>query len=399
MYHGGGLNGRIFSALASGASMLIPSMFGARDRRYIASYWKFVEKYRISRLSAVPTTVAVLWKKPPQGEDLSSVKRYFARGSTALPLAVRDEFERVSGVRVLNTYGMTENTSAIAIDPRDGAPREGSSGLRMPYTHVRSAIMDAAGNTVRVCGLDEIGMLQVSGPGVTPGYVNPAHEAGARTDDGWIVSGDLGRIDADGYIFVTGRAKDVIIRGGHNIDPTLIEEPLSQSPDVLLAAAVGKPDAYAGELPVAYVQLAPGSVATPEQLAEFLQGRIGERPAFPKDIFIVDRLPLTDVGKPMKNALRNDAAERVFRSVLSQATELSAADGGLTVSVQPHPAPCTMATISVACPPNQRHRLEACVKGVMEKYSIAHRVEWISRPPAGDDGSRVGSSADATGSE
>jgi fatty-acyl-CoA synthase len=369
MFHVGGLIGRVLAAFASGASMIIPSMIGARDRRYISNYWKFVEKYRISRLSAVPTTLAVLCKAPPTGEDLSSLKEYFATGSTALPLSVRDEFQRVSGV--------TENTSAIAIDPRDGAPKEGSSGIRMPYTKVRSADMDGAGKTLRICGPDEIGMLQVSGPGVTPGYVNSAHERGARTEDGWIISGDLGRIDADGYIFVTGRAKDVIIRGGHNIDPTLIEEPLSQSPDVMLAAAVGKPDAHAGELPVAYVQLVPGSRVTSADLAEFLQGRIGERAAFPKDIFIIDKLPLTDVGKPLKNALRQDAAERVFRSVLSDATGLSTADGSLSVSVRPHVTSGTVATISIACPVEKQDELESRIKGVMGQYSIAHDIEWM----------------------
>jgi fatty-acyl-CoA synthase len=376
MFHVGGLIGRVFSALASGSSILIPSIVGARDRRYISNYWKFVEKYRVSRLSAVPTTLATLSKAPPRGEDLSSLKPYFPTGSTALPLSVRAEFERISGVRVLNTYGMTENTSGVAIDPRDGVPKEGSSGIRMPYTYVRSAVMDAEGKTKRICGPDEIGMLQVSGPGVTPGYVSSAHERGARTDDGWIISGDLGRVDADGYIFVTGRAKDVIIRGGHNIDPTLIEEPLSQSPDVLLAAAVGKPDAYAGELPVAYVQLVPGSLATPEDLASFLQGRIGERAAFPKDIFIIDKLPLTDVGKPLKNALRQDAAERVFRSVLSNATGLSTTDGRLSVSVRPHSTEGTLATISITSPVEKQHELEARVKDVMQQYSIAHAIEW-----------------------
>lgn len=380
MFHVGGLIGRILAALASGASMLIPSMMGARDRRYISNYWKFVEKYKISRLSAVPTTLAVLCKAPPTGEDLSSLKEYFATGSTALPLSVRDQFQRVSGVRVLNTYGMTENTSAIAIDARDGVPKEGSSGIRMPYTKVRSAIMDSGGNTVRVCSPDEIGMLQVSGPGVTPGYVNSSHARGAWTEDGWIISGDLGRIDADGYIFVTGRAKDVIIRGGHNIDPTLIEEPLSQSPDVLLTAAVGKPDAHAGELPVAYVQLVPGSRATPQDLVEFLIGRIGERAAFPKDIFIVDKLPLTDVGKPMKNTLRQDAAERVFRAVLAEATGLTTTDGKLSVRVHPHPTAGTIATISIRCPVEKRNEFEATVKDAMGQFSIAHNLEWAGEP-------------------
>jgi fatty-acyl-CoA synthase len=383
MFHAGGLIGRVFSALASGSSMLIPSVMDARDRRYISNYWKFVDRYRVSRLSAVPTTLATLAKNPPQTEDdLSSLKRYFLVGSTALPISVREEFQRVSGVRVLNTYGLTENTASVAIDPRDGSPKEGSSGVRMPYTQVRAAVMDETGKTIRICGPDEIGMLQISGPGITPGYLNPVHERGARTEDGWFISGDLGRVDDDGCIFVTGRAKDVIIRGGHNIDPNLIEEPLTQSPDVLLAAAVGKPDAYAGELPVVYVQLVPGSCATPDDLAEFLQGRIGERAAFPKDIFIIDRLPLTDVGKPLKNALRQDAAERVFRSVLSAATGLPIDDNRFSVAVRPHPTAGTLATISVSCPAEERDELVARIKSVMAPYSIAHEVEWQPKESA-----------------
>ena len=164
---------------------------------------------------------------------------------------------------------MTENTSVVAIEPRDGPAKEGGSGIRVPYTQVRAAITDDSG-VWRICGPNEIGMLQVNGPGVTPGYLDPLNERGARTEDGWLISGDLGRIDEDGFVFVTGRAKDVIIRGGHNIDPGLIEEPLMQSPDVLLTAAVGKPDAHAGELPIAYVQLVPGSRATPDDLARIL---------------------------------------------------------------------------------------------------------------------------------
>src|SRR5207244_10008221 len=127
---------------------------------------------------------------------------------------------------------------------------------------------------------------------------------------------DLGRIDSQGFIFVTGRAKDMIIRGGHNIDPILIEEPLLQFPDVVHAAAVGKPDSYAGELPVAYVQLVPGSKATPEDIAAFLAPRIEEKAAMPKEIIVVDSLPLTNIGKPLKTLLRQDIIERTFRKVL-----------------------------------------------------------------------------------
>jgi hypothetical protein len=119
---------------------------------------------------------------------------------------------------------MTEYTASIAIDPRDGSRKEGASGLRVPYTQVCAVSISGAGVGRRLCGPDEIGMLQIKGPGQAAGYLNHAHEKDARTEDGWLISGDLGRVDQDGFIFVTGRAKDLIIRGGHNIDPALIEE-------------------------------------------------------------------------------------------------------------------------------------------------------------------------------
>src|SRR5262249_31749825 len=156
----------------------------------------------------------------------------------SLPISVQRRFEEISGVRVLNSYGMTENTASIALDPRDGPRKEGGSGLRVPYTQVRTVAASGPGAVHRQGGPDEVGMLQVKGPGQAAGYLNPAHGKDARTEDGWTISGDLGRIDGDGFIFVTGRAKDVIIRGGHNIDPSLIEEPLLHFPDVVHAAAV-----------------------------------------------------------------------------------------------------------------------------------------------------------------
>jgi fatty-acyl-CoA synthase len=376
MFHSGGLMGRCIPPLASGASILIPSVMGARDKRFIANYWRFVEKYRVTRLSGVPTTLAVLTKSPPQGEDLSSLKPYFVTGSTAMPIPIRKRFEQISGVRVLNSYGMTENTASIAIDPRDGETKEGSSGIRLPYTQIR-AMIDGPDRTARRCGPDEIGMLQIRGPGLTPGYVNPEHDRGARTEDGWLITGDLGRIDGDGYVFVTGRAKDVIIRGGHNIDPAWIEEPLLQSPDVLYAAAVGKPDAYAGELPVAYVQLVPGSRATPSDLIAYLAGRIAERAAIPKEVLLVDKLPLTDVGKPDKVALRREIAERAFHSTLSAATGLSCKGGNLKVSVRQHPQQGTRVSIVVALPPQaNREVLAANIEGVMDQYAFPYDIEW-----------------------
>jgi fatty-acyl-CoA synthase len=376
MFHSGGLMGRCIPPLASGASILIPSVMGARDKRFIANYWRFVEKYRVTRLSGVPTTLAVLTKSPPQDEDLSALKPYFVTGSTAMPVPIRNRFEQISGVRVLNSYGMTENTASIAIDPRDGEAKEGGSGIRLPYTQIR-AMVDGPGQTTRQCGPDEIGMLQIRGPGLTLGYVNPEHDRGARTEDGWLITGDLGRIDSDGYVFVTGRAKDVIIRGGHNIDPAWIEEPLLQSPDVLHAAAVGKPDSHAGELPIAYVQLVPGSRVTSSELIEYLRGRVSERAAIPKEVLVVDKLPLTDIGKPDKVALRQQIAERTFRSTLAEATGLSWQDGQLNVSVRPHPRQGTQISIVVTPPPRtNRAVLAATVEEVMGQYAVPYEIDW-----------------------
>jgi fatty-acyl-CoA synthase len=376
MFHSGGLLGRCIPPLASGASMLIPSVMGARDKRFLRNYWRFVEKYRVSRLSGVPTTLAVLTKSPPLGEALSSLEPCFITGSTAMPIAIRKRFEEISGVRVLNSYGMTENTASIAIDPRDGQSKDGSSGIRLPYTRIR-AMIDGPNNTARLCSADEIGMLQIKGPGVMLGYVNPEHDRGAVTEDGWLITGDLGRIDRDGYVFVTGRAKDVIIRGGHNIDPALIEEPLLQSPDVLHAAAVGKPDSHAGELPVAYVQLVPQSRATPSDLVAYLTDRIAERAAIPKEVIVVDKLPLTDIGKPDKAALRREIAEITFRSKLSEATGLSCQAGQLQVSVRPHARQGSQLSITVArLPQSRRAAVAAIIDEIMSHYALAYDVEW-----------------------
>jgi fatty-acyl-CoA synthase len=375
MFHVGGLVGRCLPPLASGASILITSALGARDKRYIANYWKFVEKYRVTRLSGVPTTLAVLAKSRPRHIDLSSLKPYFITGSTALPVSVRNAFEQVSGVRVLNSYGMTENTASIAIDPRDGARKDGSSGIRLPYTRIRAVALNAQGPVASLCGPHEIGMFQIEGPGVATGYVQHEHARTARTDDGWLITGDLGRIDEDGYVFVTGRAKDIIIRGGHNIDPALIEEPLLQSADVLHAAAVGKPDSYAGELPVAYVQLVPGSQATPGELMAFLSARVAEKAAMPKEILIVDRLPLSDIGKPMKPALRRDLAERTFRAVLAESTGLS--EDRLQIAVEQDAQRGTVVAIEArGVGPSAQAELEARIARTMDGYAFAYRVAW-----------------------
>jgi fatty-acyl-CoA synthase len=222
-------------------------------------------------------------------------------------------------------------------------------------------------------------MIQVSGPGVALGYVNDTHTQASRTADGWLITGDLGRIDTDGNLFVTGRSKDIIIRGGHNIDPGVIEDALLQSPEVLLAAAVGKPDAHAGELPVVYVQLVAGSAITEGDLLAHVVARIPERAAIPKEIFIVDKIPLTDAGKPAKVMLRHDAAERTFRFALSQIPGLSTTLQSLRVTASQHPLHGTLVTISIAKPTSlDVTALVAEIDELMSRYSLAYVIKPTS---------------------
>jgi fatty-acyl-CoA synthase len=290
-----------------------------------------------------------------------------------MPVEVARELEKHVGVRVLLTDGATEYTANVTQAPRDGEPRYGSAGIRLPYTRLRAVKLDAAGNIERDCACGEIGVILVKGPGVTPGYVEPQYNRGIFAADGWFVSGDLGRFDVEGYLWLTGRVKDVIIRGGHNIDASLIEDTLRKHPAVVLAAAVSKPDAYAGELPVAYVEVMKGAAATADELKAFVRVHITERAATPDEIFLVEHLPLTDIGKPAKVLLRQDAAARVFRTVLGKAL---GRDSGLVVTVAPDPTQGTVATIRVAAPASERPAIEAAIDGVMKEYTMSYRVEW-----------------------
>lgn len=376
MFHIAGFYGRGITAMADGMRMVLPTPLGARNKEFIANYWKFVERCGITSLTGVPTTLSVLAKNPPRGENVSSLRPFMSTGSTALPVEVARELEKHVGVRVLLTYGATEYTANVTQGPRDGEPRYGSAGIRLPYTRLRAVKLDAAGNIERDCATGEIGVILVKGPGVTPGYVEPHYNRGLFTEDGWFISGDLGRFDAEGYLWLTGRVKDVIIRGGHNIDASLIEDTLRKHPAVMLVAAVSKPDAYAGELPVAYVEPVKGTAVTEDELKAFVRAHITERAAAPDEIILVEQLPLTDVGKAAKVLLRQDAAARVFRRVLSQAL---GRDSGFGVTVASDPTQGTAATIRLDAPASKRAEIEAAIHAVMKEYTMPYRVEWGAR--------------------
>jgi fatty-acyl-CoA synthase len=304
--------------LTAGSTLVLGGPEGFRSKALMANFWEIVERFGVTVFSGVPTIYSSLLDYSVEGKDLSSL-RYGVVGAAPMPVSIIDAFEARTGIKILELYGMTESTCVSTCNPRDGDRRVGSIGLRMPYHEVKIAVVDENGDFVRDAKVDEAGVVCLKGPTVIPGYKQAERNADAFFDGGWLNSGDLGRIDADGYVWLTGRAKDLIIRGGHNIDPGLIEEALSKRPDVELAAAVGQPDSYAGEVPVAYVTLREGAAVTEEELETYARETVAERPAAPKAVRILDAMPVTAVGKIFKPKLREHAAECATHAALKAA--------------------------------------------------------------------------------
>ncbi|SOE87808.1 fatty-acyl-CoA synthase [Burkholderia sp. YR290] len=307
---------------AKGAHVVLGTPNGYRGDGVVQRFWEIVAHYRINFFSAVPTLYASLLEIPIGVRDVSSLE-YGLCGAAPLPVEVFRAFEKRTGIRIVEGYGLTEGTCVSSVNPPFGERRLGSIGLRLPGQAMKAVVVDAAGHYVRDCETDEVGVIVSSGPNVFVGYAHPEHDKELWLDLGdgkrWLNTGDLGRCDAEGYFWLTGRKKDLIIRGGHNIDPAAIEEPLHRHHAVQFAAAVGRPDAHAGELPVAYVQLKPGASTTEADLVEFMRREIGERAAMPKQIRIVDAMPLTGVGKIFKPELKRRETADVVRLALVDA--------------------------------------------------------------------------------
>lgn len=308
------VNGVMVTGLAPfmrGAQVLLAGPQGYRNPTLIQDFWKLVERYRVTSFSGVPTIYAALLQVPSEGRDLSSL-RFALCGAAPMPVELIRQFESKTGLAVIEGYGMTEGTCGTSCNPRGGERRPGSIGLRLPYCQLKSVILDADGQYLRDAAVDEIGTICLRGPTVFKGYLQAGKNKGIWVDGDWFNTGDLGRIDTDGYIWLTGRSKDLIIRGGHNIDPQMIEEALHHHPAVAMAAAVGKPCLKAGELPVVYIQLKPGVRVSEAELLEHAAQQVPERAAVPKDVWLLDAIPVTAVGKTFKPALRLDAIRRVL---------------------------------------------------------------------------------------
>lgn len=309
----------MMSAITAGAHVVFPTPQGYRGEGVFDNFWKLVERWGVTFMITVPTALSALMQRRVDA-DVSSLRTGIS-GSAALPLELYRRFEEATGVQIAEGYGLTEVTCLVSCNPIEGRKKVGSVGIPLPYTDVRILHCAEDGRLERECGVDEVGEICVANPGVVEGstYTDAAKNLGLFTDRKYLRTGDLGRIDADGYLWITGRKKDLIIRGGHNIDPAVIEEALLSHPAVAFVGAIGQPDARAGELPCAYVELVAGASATVEQLQAHAEKTISERAAKPHHIEILDELPKTAVGKVFKPDLRRRAIRRVLDAAFRDA--------------------------------------------------------------------------------
>jgi fatty-acyl-CoA synthase len=373
LFHVGGALTQGLAQLAGGNGLVVLSGSGWRNPAAVKNVWRLVERHRPGVFGGVPTVLAAALNVPADGADVSSI-RYCSGGGSAIPVPIGRAYEERLRVPVLEVYGMTETSSVHTIAWRERPVRLGSVGHAVPYSRVRIVRVDGEGRLLGDCAPNEIGVVAMSGPGVFSGYLSDAHNRGAFVEPGWVNSGDLGRLDEDGYLWITGRAKDLIIRGSHNIDPMAIEEVFFRHPAVALAAVVGEPDAYAGELPVAYVQPKAGATIDVPELLAWVAERTPERAAVPVQLYVVDAVPVTAVGKVFKPALRWDAAERAIRRLLAPL-----ATGGLDVgvSVGAHPEHGSLIRVTLAGAPGAaRAVIEQEVHKRLDPLTLKHALEW-----------------------
>ncbi|QFU07562.1 Long-chain-fatty-acid--CoA ligase [Rhodobacteraceae bacterium THAF1] len=306
----------IGASISSGAHVVFPTPQGYRGDGVFDNFWKLCERHKITFMITVPTAASALMQRKVDA-DISKLQIAFC-GSSPLPVELYKRFEEAAGVTICEGYGLTEATCLVSINPPDGTKKIGSVGLPFPYTDVK--IYHDTDEGAKECPTDVVGEICVASPGVFVG--NTYSEADKNKDlyhGDYLRTGDLGRIDADGYVWITGRAKDLIIRGGHNIDPAEIEEVLAGHEAVAMAGAIGQPDAHAGELPCAYVELVSGASVTSQELIDYAKDKINERAAWPKHIEILDEIPKTAVGKVFKPDLRRAAITRVYNGALAEA--------------------------------------------------------------------------------
>ena len=254
-------------------------------------------EHRVEISALVPSMIQMLLAEPIEDYDLSALRRVASGGASLAPEVAEEFTKRLPGVEITEGYGCTESAAILSTSP-PGQVRPGSVGKPPPLIEVRIEKADGS-----EAGVGEDGEICARGPNLMTGYWNAPEETAQTLRDGWLRTGDIGRFDADGYLYVVDRIKDLVIRGGINVYPRDVEDALLEHPDIVGAGVVGRPDPRLGEEVVAFVQLRPGATLTPDDVVAFAKERLSAA-KYPRDVRIVDALPLTSVFKLDRKALR-----------------------------------------------------------------------------------------------
>ena len=350
LFHVAGVLAGALTACSAGAETIIPTPALMRNKAVIQNYWKLVEAHRTTVLSAVPTVLAALANVPLAGADISSL-RYGRTGAAPLPPELAARFVQLFGIQIHESLGMTEMAGISTITPPGVVGPAGCVGFPLPFVQMRIVRLDAQGHASdEEMPVGQPGMILFKSPNLFSGFLDPSDTAKAFTPDGWLATGDVGFVDEQGRLHISGRSKDLIIRGGHNIDPKVIEDAVAAHPAVQLSAAVGAPDAYAGELPVVFVTLVPGQQVSEHELIDFAASRVDEAPARPRRITVLEHMPMTNVGKIFKPDLRLLATRAVIEDLARQcATEAGLAQVP-ALHIEPGPTGWTVSTPSPETP-------------------------------------------------
>ena len=269
----------------------------------VEGYMKLIQKHRATVIPVVPTILTVILAHPDLEQyDLTSLQEVVC-GAAPLPPEVAREFSERFGCRIREIYGQTEGTGIGSVNYRSDPYRPGSAGKAYPNHEIR--IVDHQG---RALPPGERGEITIRGPAIMKGYLNRPEATAETVRDGWLHSGDMGYLDEDGFLFVSDRIKDMIIRGGENIYPAEIEGIIHEYPGVAEAAVIGVPDPVYGEAVVAFIVPMPAKSPDPEGLIEHVKNNTAPFKA-PEKVIVTDSLPKSAVGKILKRELREIAAK------------------------------------------------------------------------------------------
>ncbi len=293
LFHVNGIVVSVLTPLLVGASVVIADRFNPN------TFFETIARERPTFFSAVPTIYSMLAALPEEVQPDTSSVRFAVCGAAPASAELLTRFQRRFGFPLVEGYGLSEGTCGSTINPVSGIRKAGTVGRPFPGQELR--IVDGAGNEVAP---GENGEVVVRGPNVMRGYLGRPADTAAVIVDGWLRTGDIGHVDADGYLTLAGRSKEMIIRGGENIYPKEIEDVLASDPSVLEAAVIGVPDETWGEIVVAFVQARPGLTVEVKALKARCSAELSGYKR-PKAIHVVDALPKNSVGKLDKRALRD----------------------------------------------------------------------------------------------